>query len=419
MVEDRQTDVPSPKWESTTKLVVGLTFVAIVGALLVRFRTIIGPLILAFILTYLLHPLAARFRKATNLSWRMSVNLIYLVLVVILGVLFTIAGLAVAQQLESLVGVVERFVTSLPDQVENFSNQIFSLGPFTIDLSRYFDPTNIESVIQELLSAVQPLLGRAGGLVSTLATGTAATLGWGLFVIVVSYFLLADAGQVPDRLVSIELPGYSADIRRLGRKLGSIWNAFLRGQLVIFVLLVVLYTLMMTILGVRYAIGIAILAGFSRFVPYIGPLTVVIVIALVSFFQKSNYFGLEPWQYMLLVVGVSFVVDQIFDNLVTPRFLGQALGVHPAGVLVSAIVAANLLGLVGLVLAAPALATLNLLGQYTIRKMFDLDPWPDLEEDQQAVEFPWTRWRKLVFRFWRWFYNQSRDLWRNLRERFS
>jgi predicted PurR-regulated permease PerM len=170
---------------------------------------------------------------------------------------------------------------------------------------------------------------------------------------------------------------------------------------------------------VRYAIGIAILAGFSRFVPYIGPLTVVIVIALVSFFQKSNYFGLEPWQYMLLVVGVSFVVDQIFDNLVTPRFLGQALGVHPAGVLVSAIVAANLLGLVGLVLAAPALATLNLLGQYTIRKMFDLDPWPDPEEDQQAVEFPWTRWRKLVFRFWRWFYNQSRDLWRNLRERFS
>jgi predicted PurR-regulated permease PerM len=299
------------------------------------------------------------------------------------------------------------------------STQVYSIGPFTIDLSRYLDPTNIESVIQELLSVVQPILGQAGGLVSTLATGTATTLGWGLFVIVVSYFLLADAGQVPDRLVSIELPGYTADIRRLGRELGRIWNAFLRGQLVIFVLLVLLYTLMMTVLGARYAIGIAILAGLSRFVPYIGPLTVVIVIALVSFFQKSNYFGLAPWQYMLLVVGVSFVVDQIFDNLVTPRFLGQALGVHPAGVLVAAIIAANLLGLVGLVLAAPALATLNLLGQYTIRKMFDLDPWPEPEEDQQTVEFPWTRWRNLIVKSWGWFYHQTRTVWRKLRQRLS
>jgi predicted PurR-regulated permease PerM len=418
-MSESKNSIPSPKWGSTTKLVVGLTIVAIIGSLLIRFHTIIGPLILAFMLTYLLHPVAARLSKATFLSWRISVNLIYLLLIVFLVVLFTLAGFVVAQQLESLVGVVQRFLTSLPEQVENLSVRVYELGPFRFDLSQYFDPTNLESVTQELLSVVQPVLGRAGGLVSTLATSTATTLGWGLFVIVVSYFLLADAGQVPDRLVSIELPGYAADIRRLGRELGRIWNAFLRGQLIIFVLLVILYTIMMTILGVRYALGIAILAGLSRFVPYVGPLTVVIVIALVTFFQKSNYFGLEPWQYMLLVVGISFIVDQIFDNLVTPRFLGHALGVHPAGVLVAAIVAANLLGLVGLVLAAPALATLTLVGRYTLRKMLDLDPWPEPEEDMEQLEFPWDEWGKRLLPVWRELQTWMLNLWRRLRKRFS
>jgi predicted PurR-regulated permease PerM len=71
------------------------------------------------------------------------------------------------------------------------------------------------------------------------------------------------------------------------------------------------------------------------------------------------------------------IVDQIFDNLVSPRILGQALGVNPAAVLIAAIVMTNLIGIIGLLLAAPVLATLKLLGTYTIRKMLDLDPWPE------------------------------------------
>ncbi len=64
----------SPQWSSTTKLVVGLTFIAMIAALLVNFRGIIGPLILAFILAYALHPLADRICRRIGLSWGASVN---------------------------------------------------------------------------------------------------------------------------------------------------------------------------------------------------------------------------------------------------------------------------------------------------------------------------------------------------------
>jgi predicted PurR-regulated permease PerM len=78
------------------------------------------------------------------------------------------------------------------------------------------------------------------------------------------------------------------------------------------------------------------------------------------------------------VLVVAVIIDQIFDNLVTPRFLGQTLGVHPAAVLVAAIVAARLIGLIGLVLAAPSLATLSLISRYIVRKSSP-EPFPETE----------------------------------------
>jgi len=284
-----------------------------------------------------------------------------------------VLGLAVAQQTQNLIGVVNQFVIDLPDFVENLSQHVYTLGPFHLDFSRI----DWNTILNEVVRIVQPVLGRAGGLVSTVASSTISTLGWMFFILLVSYFTLAEAPEnVPmDQIAKIEIPGYDADFRRLGQRLGRIWNAFLRGQLFLFIITMMAFAILMTILGVRNALALAILAGMARFVPYIGPLITWVVTGVVTLFMPSNYFHLPPLYYMILVLGTAILLDQVFDNLITPRLYGQALGVHPAAVLVAAIVAANLLGFIGLLLAAPVLATLRLFGRYTIRKMLDLDPW--------------------------------------------
>jgi hypothetical protein len=83
---------------------------------------------------------------------------------------------------------------------------------------------------------------------------------------------------------------------------------------------------------------------------------------------------------MALVVILTSVIDWIIDSFITPRIMASTLKVHPAAVLVAAIVAANLLGLLGVVIAAPFLASVTLLGRYTMRKMLDLNPWPEKQE---------------------------------------
>jgi hypothetical protein len=71
--------------------------------------------------------------------------------------------------------------------------------------------------------------------------------------------------------------------------------------------------------------------------------------------------------------------DSIFDNIISPKFMGSSLKVHPAAVLLTAVIAANIIGFIGLIVAGPVLATLQLLGRYILRKMFDLDPWEGVE----------------------------------------
>jgi predicted PurR-regulated permease PerM len=376
----------SPKWSSTLKMVIGLCVAGLIFAMLIYFRSIIGPLLLAFILVYLLHPLAAFLNTHTRLSWRGSANIIYILLLMILIALSTLVGLAAIQQIQSLIKVIERFVNDLPNLINDLSQSVIIIGPYKIDFTQF---TDIGQAGDQLINAIQMLLGRAGSVVGTLASATVSTIAWGMFILVISYFVLADLGKVPSPLNFINIPGYSYDIQRMSSALGRIWNSFLRGQLTIVFMVIISYSILLTALGVRYSIAIALLAGLARFVPYVGPLIVYIVLGLVTLFQGGNYFNIQPVYYTMLVIGLSIILDQIYDNLISPRIMGKSLGVHPAAVLVVAIIAANLIGLIGLVLAAPVLATVNLVGRYTIQKMLDRDPWANFKEQSEPMGFHW------------------------------
>jgi len=365
----------SPAWGTNTKLVVALAIMVILGALLVKFEFIISPLLIALVFSYLFHPVADFFQRKLHFSWGASVGIIYIVIIVLLLGLLTLGGVGLVQQIQSLVIIVQDALKTLPELIANISGKVYQFGPFKLD----FSALDLKDLSSQVLGMVQPLLSRTGTLLGTVAGSAANFLGWTLFVILVSYFVLAESGGLRNRLIIVDVPGYTEDIGRLSRELGRIWNAFLRGQIIIFFLTVIVYSIVLSILGVRYALSLAFLAGLARFVPYIGPAINWGVLVLVSYFQTYKLFDLSPFYYTLLVLVIALVIDQIFDNIVSPRILSNALKVHPAAVLVAAIVAANLFGILGVVVAAPILATAALLWKYTMRKMLDVDPWPEEE----------------------------------------
>ncbi len=383
----------SAPWSTTTKLVVGLTIVAVLAAVVLYYRSIVSSLIFAIILSYLLRPLIVFLTDKTFLSWRLSTTLVFVVLLILLLGGMTGAGFAIAQQLTSLVRLLQGVIADLPQIAEDLSGFLAQFGYLG-------EVINLSDLANRILETLQPLLGQAGSLVGSLATGAAVSIGKIFIVLFVSYFLISETRKVS--LIDPELfPDFEYDIRRMSRQLRHIWNTFFRGQIIIFMLVFVVYFIVLSILGVRYAIILGAMAGFAVFVPYVGLWLTVIVMALVTLLQPSNYFGLVAWQYSALVVGIALALNFIFDNYITPRFYGSTLDIHPAAVLISALVAANLFGLLGIFLAAPSFATLKLLGTYVLRKMFDLDPWPYPEEEFEPIEYPWYRWGRKIVQWFR------------------
>jgi predicted PurR-regulated permease PerM len=365
---------------------VGLVVVGIIAFLFIRFTSLITPLLMVFILAYLLHPVATMISYWLRISWRAAVNLLYFIILILLIGSLTLGGVGLVGQVQSLIELVQTIVASLPEYVESLSGQVFQIGPFTLDMRT----VDLEAVSTQLLAFVQPLLGRTGNLVTTVAGGAAEIFGWTFFVLIVSYFLMVESSGLQSDLIRVEVPGYNEDLRKLGSKLSVIWNSFLRGQIFIFAMATVIYIVVLSLFGVRYAIGIAFLAGLAKFLPYIGPAITWVIMALVTYFQSPTPFGMQALTYMLMVVITTTVIDWIIDNLVVPRIMAQTLRVHPAAVLVTALIAANLLGIIGVVIAAPFLASIMLLGRYTMRKMLDLNPWPPGETvPAHPISFEW------------------------------
>ncbi|GAB1472262.1 hypothetical protein MASR2M66_31400 [Chloroflexota bacterium] len=384
----------SPGWGTNTKLVAALTIVVVVGALLVKFQFIITPLVMAFLLSYLFHPVAEFLQRRLRFSWNASVGVIFIFLIILLLGLLTLGGVGLVQQIQSLVVIVQDALRTLPQLIAQISGQVVRFGPFKIDFSA-LDLTDFSS---QVLGMVQPLLSRTGNLLGTVAGGAANFLAWTLFVVLVAYFALVESKGLRGRILSVDVPGYGDDFARLSRELGRIWNAFLRGQIIIFFLTVITYSIVLSMLGVRYAVSLAFLAGLARFVPYVGPAVNWIILLIVSYFQSHSLFDLPNLTYAIIVLAVALLIDQIFDNIVSPRIMSSALKVHPAAVLVAAIIAANLFGILGVVIAAPILATVVLFWHYIMRKMLDLDPFPEKEVTQPPPP-PGSRIMVVVRRF--------------------
>ena len=134
---------------------------------------------------------------------------------------------------------------------------------------------------------------------------------------------------------------------------------------------------------------------------YVGAWITWITFGLVALLQANTPFGLLPGVYMLIVLGVSMFFNTIIDNIVRTTVMAENLKVHPALVLVGALIGVQLFGFIGIIIAAPVMASLALLLHYVINKLNDQNPWEDYELQQAKKKskiaiFLQTTWEKFI-----------------------
>ena len=374
----------SPKWSTSTKIIVTLLFLAGAIALLFRFSSLLNTLITAFIIAVLYHPLAEWIHKKTKLPWAWSVSIIYFITVVAVFGLLTVGGIALINQIDGLIKFLQNTLYELPNFFKQLASTNIEIGPFNLD----FSYINWDQVGNQLLSTVEPILTRVGNFFGGIATGTVGVIGSFLLSLLISFLVITETEGARNKIIKLEIPGYQEDFRRLGEKLNTIWNKFVRGQALIFLARFIMYLIILSSLRLRFVLGMALLATLGNFIPYIGVAIVWIINFFVALFQGTTIFGLNPFPYAMLVMGVGWILDNAYDTFFAPRIMANVLKLHPAAVLVSVLIGLNLFGILGMFLAPPMLASLKLLMDYSEKKLLDQDPWNDANEILDSASPP-------------------------------
>ena len=368
----------SPPWSRTTKTIVVVAALLLLALLVMRFRTLLAMLVVAAILAYLLDPLIVFIDKRTNIRRGIVIAFVYIVLAAALIGGFFALGVASYQQAANLIEQTPALIENVAASIAALVNRTepIAIGPLSLDPS----VVAWDRLPEQLLGLVEPLLSQSGGVVSRFATSTVRTVFNLLFIFVLSIYLATDLPRFGGYVKSFaQQPGYREDAERLMPQLRHVWSAYLRGQIILSLVIFLTVWIGLTLLGVQNSLALGLLAGFLEFLPNLGPVISAGVTVLVAFFQPGNYLGLESWQYALVILGLMIVIQQLENHLLVPRIVGGALDLHPIIVIVGLFMGASLAGILGAILAAPIIASLKLFGHYAWRKLFDLPPFPDEE----------------------------------------
>lgn len=369
----------SPPWGRTMKVTVAIITLLLFALIAYRFQGLIAQLIFAAIFAYLLNPVIGFVNRKTSLQRTTVIIIAYLLAAT--GFIWAMIALGVAafQELSALIRQAPILIAQVTDTIQSLTTRTEPLqfGAFQID--PIIIPWDI--IGAQILRLIDPLLSQGGQFVGQATTRVVALLGNFLFIFFISIYIAIEIPKLGGYVGDIaHTPGYRYDAERLTREFGRIWSSYLRGQVILGLIIGVSVWVGLSILGVQNALALGILSGLLEFIPILGPVIGGGAAVTVAFFQPENYFGLPSWQFALLVLGLMLIIQQLENAILVPRIVGDSLDLHPLLVMIAVFMGGALAGILGAILAAPVLATLKLLGVYGWRKMFDLPPFADLEE---------------------------------------
>ncbi|MSP11408.1 MAG: AI-2E family transporter [Chloroflexi bacterium] len=362
------------RWSTTTKrwVLTGIV-IGIVWAVY-RFSNLLPPIVLAILLAYILNPLVGGLTRHFRLPRVLSALLIYLgflLLVFFALLIFIPAAVRQVQDLDiNFTQVAQDLAAYLKPTLDRFSHiEVFGT---VIILPLDFD--QLRATLEGNLSSVG---SRGVNLLFGFTSGFASGLFLIVLILFISFYLLKDGKAAAGYLSGLVPAGYEDEVRQMTREVEDVWNAFLRGQLILCGVIGLLTYVALLILGMPNALLLGVLAGILEIVPNLGPILAMIPAVVVALLQGSNTLPFDHLTFAGIVVLTYFIIQQLENNLVVPRIIGGSVNLHPIVVILGVVAGADLAGILGIFLAAPTLATLRILGRHIYLHL--------LEESAQPV----------------------------------
>lgn len=367
----------SPPWSASNKRLVLLILLLLLSLALYRFRLLLLPLSMAMILAYLIDPLVNQLTKHTPLTRNLSIAVIYLVLI---AALVSIPVSTISPIVTQITNFIHRTPQYISDIGEFFRDPIVIANEIVIPVDQLSLDQLFASLSSNVFQLVQTLGSQTLTIFGSLASATISTVGWTIMVLFLSFYLVKDHETLFHSIVKMAPDSYHEDLIYLSEGISVTWNAFLRGQLVLCLAVGLIIFVLALIIGLPNAITLAVIAGLMELIPTFGPVLAAIPAVLIAAIQAdASWLGnlMSPFWFALLVLGIYGFVYQFENYFLVPRIIGHHLKLHPLVVVLGVLGGASVAGVLGILLAAPMLASARLIWMYIYCKLTDQDPFSD------------------------------------------
>jgi predicted PurR-regulated permease PerM len=365
-----------------------LLIAAIAAWLVWLLAPILTPFVFAAMLGWLGDPLVDKLERR---GWSRLVGVV---------LVFSAMTLLVGLALLLLVPMIEEQIVTLVESLPRYRDWfIGTVLPWLEDktgfeLLAWLDPEAVIQLIRDHWERAGGIAANVIGYVSRSGFLLIAWLANIVLVPVLTFYFLRDWDVLVERIAALVPRDHIGTVRRLARESDGVLGAFLRGQFAVMLTLGVLYAIGLWLVGLDLGLLIGFIAGLVSFVPYLGPATGVVLGVIAALVQFGD------WQHVAMVLGV-FGIGQVIESYwLTPKLVGDKIGLHPVAVIFAIMAGGQLFGFLGVLLALPVAAVANVMLRYAHerytrsslyagdRPSILLDEYVDPSLDEMSQEIP-------------------------------
>lgn len=360
----------SSQWSITSRYVTGIIVFLAVVALLIYAREAVKMLVIAGFVSYLISPAVALLTRKTRLSRTAAVNIVYFsALIVMVGVPATLTPIFFDE-----IKIVASDLLDLSRQISDLLTHPVQFG----GMAFHFEQLG-QSFGQLQESILTPLPEEALALLES----TSVNALWFLVILVSVHLFMTEWPKVRDWMINLAPKPYQRDMRELYKRLRIVWMAYLRGQIVLMLVVGIVFTIAWTIIGIPGALVLGAIAGLFTLIPDVGPFLAAMLAVGVALLEGSSWIPLSNF----MVAGITGLAYLVLINLknffLRPMIMGRSLRMNEALIFISIMIATILEGIMGALLVVPVLASVAVIAEYLRRCVLGLPPFEGFVNDDE------------------------------------
>jgi len=343
--------------------------VALLFALVVWYaRRVFEPLIIAAFIAYLIHPAVNFLTNRTRLSRKGAVNLVFTVtLLVLIGTPASITSLLFDESTQVLTDVFHIY-----NQFIIWLEQPRVIPGIPIDFGQFANQLN-----QFRTTFLSSLTSQAFQIVGKTSLGAV----WVMVILVTVYYFLAEWPRIRTGFIGSFPEKYTPELNELYQRVRRIWMSYLRGQIVLMLIVGVTFTIAWTVIGIPGGLVLGVIAGFLTLIPDVGPFLAAMLAVGVALLEGSiwSWMPISHLIVGLIVLAVYIILITIKNFWVRPVIMGRSVQMNESLVLISILLATVLWGILGVLIIVPVLASLVVILDYLRRRILGMPPFPPVE----------------------------------------